>query len=476
MPRSPALCGGLALLCYLGAASAPAVRLAGAILTDVPNGVDGFTTYELRVRLGGDAANIYAMYGTPESPMSFPPVYGLKPRALAGGPGLHSWLTIGQDTAESALTGAGINWAAWTNTTGFTSTNALIFVVPDAGPSAGIDEEVLLGTITVATGSWGAVTLGLQGRSTGGLAAEDWRLDGVAFSFGGAALRVTSSLTMAASGAGSAVPPELTDESSSERAAFAREFQAALAARLELAQQQQHSDTALVIATDRVAVEHISLESEGQFSAAAVRFYVDTTAETVDAMSRALLALSSAAGGGAESSSLTIGGYNADLSTLSHPVVQPAPYAFADAPAPAPPNAAVTCSDVSCPEGQQLIADSEATEQGATPEATCCEAPSSSPPVQPPPGAAAMCSDVSCPEGRELIADSEATEQGATPEATCCEAVIAAPSSSPPAPPPPPVVSPPAPACVKSECSTARQAEYVHCTAAIAVALTVVLV
>lgn len=419
-------CAGLALLCWLGAVSAPAVRLARSALVDVPNGVDGYTTYELRVRLSGDAANIYAMYGTPESPMSFPPVYGLKPRALAGGPGLHSWLTIGQNTVESALTGAGIDWAAWTNTSGFTSTNALIFVVPDAGPSA--DEEVLLGTLTVAAGGWGAITLGLQGRSTGGLAAEDWRLDGVAFSFGGAALRVTCSLTVVTSGVGSVVPSELTDESSSERAAFALEFQTELAARLalELARQQQSGDAAdasHLMAADRVAIEHISLLPENPSSEAAVSFFVDATAETVDAVSRSLQALSTAAGGGSNTSSLTIGGYAAELSTLSHPVVQPAPYAFADAPAPPP----------------YVVA-------------------------------APMCSDVSCAEGQQLIADSETTEQGETPVATCCEAV----SSSPPSPPLPPAVSPPAPACVKPCSSKAPLVErFTHCVAAIAVALTV---
>ncbi len=433
-PVPPALWGAplVPLLCLLGPASAPAVRLASALLADVPNDVDGYTTYELRVQLSGAAANVYAMYGTPQSPMSFPPVYGIKPRALAGGPGLHSWLTIGQDTAESALTSAGINWAAWTNTSGFTSTNALIFVMPDAAPSA--DEEVLLGRITVATGSWGSVTIGLQGRSTGGLAANDWRLDGVAFSFGGAALRVSSSLTVAAREAGSVVSSDLADDGSRERAAFELEFQAALATRLtlELARRQQQqqqqqqqpqnadaASSALVVATDRVAVEHISLHLEDQ-SSAAVSFFVDATAENVDAVSRSLMALSAVGTGGADSSGLTIGGYSADLSTMSHPVVHPAPFAFAHAPAAPSPDAAM-CSDVGCPAGQQLIVDSETTGQGETPEATCCEA-------------------VATTSLQSLVSP------------------------------------PPAPGCTKSDCSTARQAQFTHCAAAIAVALTAAMV
>ena len=179
--RNKALCCGLALVAT--PSTAPAVG-ASTKLTEVPNGVVGYTTYELSVQLTGNASNVYAMYGTPESPMSFPPVYGLKPRALAGGPGLHSWLTIGRDTPESALTSAGIDWSAWTNSSGFTSTNALIFIVPDAGPSA--DGQVLLGTLSVESDSQGVVTLGLQGRSVGGAASTDWTLDGVAFTYDGA--------------------------------------------------------------------------------------------------------------------------------------------------------------------------------------------------------------------------------------------------------------------------------------------------
>ena len=49
------------------------------------------------------------------------------------------------------------------------------------------------------------------------------------------------------------------------------------------------------------------------------------------------------------------------------------------------------CSELTCPQGQEQITDASTTEQGETPEATCCEAPSSGPAGPPPPSDTTVC-------------------------------------------------------------------------------------
>lgn len=149
--------------------------LISATMSEIQSSVSGFTTYELIVELGGAASNVYAMYGNADSPMSFPPAYGVGPRATGG----NTWLTIGRDVPESAVAMAGIDLDEWSQTAGWSSTDALVFVTPDAGASA--SAPIMLGQITVRSGSAGTVTLGLQGQSSGD--AADWQLDGVQFSY-----------------------------------------------------------------------------------------------------------------------------------------------------------------------------------------------------------------------------------------------------------------------------------------------------
>ena len=43
-------------------------------MTQVGTTIAGYTTYQLSVTLGG-AENVYAIYGTAESPLSLPPAY-----------------------------------------------------------------------------------------------------------------------------------------------------------------------------------------------------------------------------------------------------------------------------------------------------------------------------------------------------------------------------------------------------------------
>ena len=52
----------------------PGVANVSATMTQVGTAVAGYTTYQLSVTLDG-AENVYAIYGTAESPLSLPPAY-----------------------------------------------------------------------------------------------------------------------------------------------------------------------------------------------------------------------------------------------------------------------------------------------------------------------------------------------------------------------------------------------------------------
>merc|ERR1712188_110988 len=142
--------------------------------------------------------NVYAMAGTGETAMSFPPAYqvntpfgadigGVSPaffaianNAALGFAEFDSWLTIGvtDGSAAGAISASpGFDIAsAWTTSTGINEANAAIFFMDPStmGANAGADPIVMaqmtVSADTVAAG--GTATARLQGRSSGG--AEDW--------------------------------------------------------------------------------------------------------------------------------------------------------------------------------------------------------------------------------------------------------------------------------------------------------------
>ena len=161
-------------------------------------GVAGMTTVRLTVRLTGVQSNVYAMAGTGDTPMSFPPAYqvnapfgadigGVSPAffAIANNDALgyaefDSWLTIGvtDGSAVGAISASpGLDIASlWTEATGITQDNAAIFYMDpatmgaNAGTSPIVMAQMTVSADTVAAG--GTASAQLQGRSTGG--AEDW--------------------------------------------------------------------------------------------------------------------------------------------------------------------------------------------------------------------------------------------------------------------------------------------------------------
>jgi hypothetical protein len=156
--------------------------------------VDGYDTYTLAVTLTGSASNVYTIYGNADSAMSIPAAYqqatpfgantgGTNPAfwPLAAGTEFDSWLTVGitGGDAAGALSSIGIDFDAWTTDTGLsTSDGAVFWMSPDDGPAAGTDAVVA--QITVAEGSAGTATMGMQGRSSSG---ADWSSDNIAFSY-----------------------------------------------------------------------------------------------------------------------------------------------------------------------------------------------------------------------------------------------------------------------------------------------------
>ena len=126
-----------------GPAPIPADGLAPTVTT-VDSGANG-DTVRLSVQIGADQANVYAIFGDPDSPMSLPPAYQSEPPfgvdiggvapdfvALSADAGTDSWLTVGyvdgfsgSDLMASPGTPERLNF--WTPDAGVTLTNDAVF-------------------------------------------------------------------------------------------------------------------------------------------------------------------------------------------------------------------------------------------------------------------------------------------------------------------------------------------------------------
>ena len=158
------------------------------------SGVAGMTTVRLTITLSATQSNVYAMFGTGDTPMFFPPAYQVSPPFGADVGGINpaffafanndqtgyaefdSWLTIGvtDGSAPGAIAGSpGFDLGAWTETTGISETDAAIFYMdPSQGPS-GSDIVMAQMTLSAADAASGSASALLQGRVAG--SGEDWR-------------------------------------------------------------------------------------------------------------------------------------------------------------------------------------------------------------------------------------------------------------------------------------------------------------
>ena len=171
------------------------------VVTASATSIDGsWDTYTLAVTLKGTASNVYTIYGTGTSPLSVPGAYqcatpfgsntggtnaafwAVANNAALGYAQYDSWVTVGvtDGDAAGAISSIGLDFAAWTETAALaTSDGAVFWMSPDNGPAAGTDAAIA--QLTVASGSSGSATMGMQGRSSGG--AADWTSDNIAFTW-----------------------------------------------------------------------------------------------------------------------------------------------------------------------------------------------------------------------------------------------------------------------------------------------------
>ena len=183
------------------ASALPSTSGSGAPVTNPPDGLAPTVatvasgangdTVRLSVQLGADQANMYAIFGDPDSPMSLPPAYQSAAPfgvdiggvawefvALSADAGTDSWLTVGYVDGFSgsdlmASPGTPERLDFWTPDAGVTLTNDAVFRLPDNGASG----SVVIAQLTVQ-GTWSA-TLNAQGRNNDG---TGWEARGIEFS------------------------------------------------------------------------------------------------------------------------------------------------------------------------------------------------------------------------------------------------------------------------------------------------------
>ena len=183
------------------------------------DGVSGYTTIQLKCELPDGAANVYAMAGTPETSMRFPPAFQVPaPFGSNVGPtnaafiavnadvAFDSYVTIGLEgpaTTAGALSSIGIDFNGWSESAGIeTDDGAVFFMNPEQGKLQAhcrdwlrcvAEEHLRISAITLRTGApaggalvfaqltlanaayaaGGRASADLQGRSAGG--GTDWR-------------------------------------------------------------------------------------------------------------------------------------------------------------------------------------------------------------------------------------------------------------------------------------------------------------
>jgi hypothetical protein len=170
------------------------------------DGVAGMTTYQLLLTPPDSMANVYAMIGNAATPLTLSPAFQVAAPfgtdagavnaaffAVMPACEFDSWIAIG-DVAPT--TTPGFSMASWTATTGFEETDGGAFLMdPDSGPSTGYEfvpssdpvvpgtweplaaplEPIVMGQLTVETGTSPTATALLQGRPVDA-AADDPQL------------------------------------------------------------------------------------------------------------------------------------------------------------------------------------------------------------------------------------------------------------------------------------------------------------
>ena len=161
------------------------------MVTTAAASVSGYTTYTLTASLHDTAANLYSIEGTSDGRMEIPPAYqvaapfgcnlgGVDPGfvSVLASAQYDSWLTVGIiDGNSGQLASVGIEFGAWSETTGLSIDDGSVFwMQPNDAPGG----DVVVAQLTVPIGSSGTVTMGMQGHATGG---GDWDVHSVVFAY-----------------------------------------------------------------------------------------------------------------------------------------------------------------------------------------------------------------------------------------------------------------------------------------------------
>ena len=190
------------------AAEASYEHLTPTVVTMASSTDDQHVTYRLVATLDAStASNMYTIFGTDASPMHWPGAYqcatpfgantggtneafwAIANNAAIGFAEFDSWLSVGITGGDigGALSTIGLDFSLWNEQTPLdTHDGAVFWMEPNQAPGG----EVAVGQITVAAGSSGTVTMGMQGRpaadsATGAVAVgSDWTEENVEFAYG----------------------------------------------------------------------------------------------------------------------------------------------------------------------------------------------------------------------------------------------------------------------------------------------------
>ena len=149
----------------------------------------GMQTLQLSIELSRLQGNLYIVFGSPDSPMILPPAFqgsgafgvdigGINPGyfSVSLEAEIDSWLTVGATDGSlgDQLSSVGVDFSQWTIDSGMTVINGGVFLMdPRTGPSG----SVVVGQLTVPTGSNPAVTFGAQGQLAND-PDNDWQCSG----------------------------------------------------------------------------------------------------------------------------------------------------------------------------------------------------------------------------------------------------------------------------------------------------------
>ena len=169
------------------------------VVTALEQSMDGYTTFRVSAQFNAQARDVYALFGEKGLPLTMPPAWHLPtPFGTNVGPpnaaivavqpdaAFDSFVTLGVDgpaLVPGALSTVGLDFDAWSETTGMTTENgAVFFMDPEHGATA---EPVVIAQLTVRSGTHFAGAANCQGRSQPdsiGKAVTDWEAHGMTFS------------------------------------------------------------------------------------------------------------------------------------------------------------------------------------------------------------------------------------------------------------------------------------------------------